>query len=137
MVPWPFKPKLGTCVTEMFGTLDPNHLGPRALKQGTRTTRELQIYIFSGKVDKTSKRSRFAFDLGPLDLSLNSCRKSVGQPWPIVLSFVQFSVRSFPVSNYTKIFQNKNAGDGVRTHDLQISEVKQKSDRKGGGLLCT
>ena len=33
--------------------------------------------------------------------------------------------------------RNKNAGDGVRTHDLQISEVKRNSDRKGGGLLCT
>ena len=34
--------------------------------------------------------------------------------------------------------RNKNAGDGVRTHDLQISEGEAKfRQKKGGGLLCT
>ena len=47
---------------------------------------------------------------------------------------------NFTMPNFSETrTRNKNAGDGARTHDLQISEVKTKDIVKivKGGLLCT
>ena len=36
-----------------------------------------------------------------------------------------------------KFFRNKNAGDGVQTHDLQISEVKWSENQIEKGEGCS
>ena len=54
----------------------------------------------------------------------------------MMMNFLKEGKLKLQIDN--KFFRNKNAGDGVRTHDLQISEVKWKDQiEKGGGLLCT